>query len=355
MPYRVLVADDSPSARRLIVAILDADPELTVIGEAVDGWEAVRMAAELQPDVITMDIHMPRVDGLEATRKIMIETPRPIVVVSAHHDSDVSLSFKALEAGALTILQKPPGPTSPDFTTRSAEMARTVRLMAELKVVRRRQPRGVAAMTPPQGISDQQRRSVAPVRTAGRIQLIGVAASTGGPNALSRVLGGLPGGLSVPMVVVQHIAPGYHAGLARWLDGTTPLNVRLADDGEPLAAGSVLIAPEGYHLGVTAGGRIALSDDPPIAGHRPSATHMFRLMAESFRNRCVGIVLTGMGDDGAAGLAELKRAGSTVFAQDEASSVVYGMPREAVAAGAVDRVLDLDDIAPALAQMVVRT
>jgi two-component system chemotaxis response regulator CheB len=335
----VLVADDSAVSRRLLVHILSGDFELEVVGEAADGMQAVRDTARLRPDVILMDVLMPEMDGIEATRRIMEATPTPIVLVSAGYDpEDVNGSFQALQAGALTLLPKPRGPQASGFADDCASLTVTVKLMADVKLVRRHPPR--PPRPAPTGPGRPGRELDAPI--------VAIAASTGGPAALATVLGRLPGCAPVPILVVQHISPGFHQGLVDWLDGMSPLRVRLARDGQPLEPGVVLVAPEDRHLGVTAHGRVALSDDPAIGGHRPSATHLFRSLAESAGPRAVGVILTGMGADGVAGLQVLKASKGTVLAQDEATSVVFGMPGEAVAMGLADRVLPLAAIADAL-------
>jgi len=351
----VLVADDSPVARRLLVHILDRDPGLRVASEAADGAEAVRLAERLRPDVIVMDVMMPLLDGLQATRKIMETRPTPIVLVSADFDSrDMTRSFEALQAGALTILGKPPGPQHPRYAEQAAALTTTVKLMADVKLVRRRTP-GLAPGGAP-GLAPGLASGGAPATTgpapqAARrpVAVAAIAASTGGPAALAAILAGLPDGAPVPILVVQHIAPGFHQGLVNWLDRVSPLAVRLARDGQPLRAGEVLVAPADAHLGVTSRGRVALSYDPPIGAHRPSATHLFRSVAQAYAAGAVAVVLTGMGDDGAAGLRALKGAGGIVLAQDETTCVVYGMPRQAAATGVVDQVLPLGQIAGALA------
>jgi two-component system, chemotaxis family, protein-glutamate methylesterase/glutaminase len=342
----VLVSDDSPSARQLLVHIVNSDPQLRVVGEAADGIQTVRLAERLAPDVILMDVMMPLLDGLQATQRIMQTRPTPIVLVSAtYRTQDLTRSFEALQAGALTILTKPRGPQDPDFCAQAASLATTIKLMAEVKLVRRA---GTGAVT---GLADRNQPPVTPRRQAlrRRIRIVAIAASTGGPAALATVLGALPATTPVPVVVVQHITAGFHQGLVSWLDSVCPLTVGLARHGQPLQPGRVLVAPADAHLGVTAHGTVALSHAPPIGAHRPSATHLFRSVAAAYPGRAAGVILTGMGDDGVPGLRALKDAAGLVLAQDERTSVVYGMPKQAVAAGAVEQILPLDQIAGALA------
>ena len=340
-PLRIVVAEDSPTARRLLVEILRADPSLTVVGEAKDGVEAVELVQRLRPDLVTMDIQMPRMDGLDATRRIMTEVPTPVVVVSTLVERDIQTSMAALRAGALAVLQKPVGPESPDFDAESRRLRDTLKAMAEVKVVRRWPDRVVASATPTEAV---------PPRATQRPAVVALAASTGGPAALHRVLSGLPAGFPVPLLVVQHIALGFSQGFATWLGTAGPLPVKVAEDGEPLLPGHVYLAPDDRHLGLHAEGRVEVSRAAPVNGFRPSATWLFRSVARAYGAHSLAVVLTGMGQDGLEGVRDLRGAGGHVLAQDEPSCVVYGMPGVVVGAGLAHEVVPLPSIASRLLQ-----
>ena len=337
---RVLVAEDSSTARALIVGILGSDLGIEVAGEARNGVEAVEMTARLKPGVVTMDIRMPLMDGLEATKRIMAFTPTPIMIVSGSLDvREVEVSMNAIKAGALTVIRKPAGPGFPGFEEEAGRFVETVKAMAGVKVVRR--------------LAESRRPDSAPPADPGvRVRIVAVAASTGGPAALQRLLAGLPGDFPVPILIVQHIAAGFISGLASWLNQDCPLTVKLAENGEKSVAGTVYLAPDGFHLGVAEGDRLVLPDTSPVEGFRPSATLMFESVARIRGSKAVAVVLTGMGRDGVTGLKPLKKAGGRIFAQDEATSVVYGMPKAAADEGLVNAVLPLDSIPSALLDWV---
>lgn len=339
---RAVVVDDSPTVRSLLRRILEADGEIEVVGEARDGVEALALVQSLRPDVVTMDIHMPRMDGLEATREIMIVAPTPIVVVtSSARAGDVNGAMSALEAGALTVLRKPGGPETPDFEAAARLLVSTVKTMAAVKVVRRHRRTAAAAVASP-----------APAATSGgAVKVVAIAASTGGPQALARLLGGLPEDFCAPVLVVQHISAGFTAGLASWLSSSVPLRVKVAEAGEPLVPATVYVAPEDRHLGVTLGRTVALSSEPPVGGFRPSGTYLFESVAAAYGPAAAAVILTGMGEDGLEGLRAVRRAGGRVIAQDEASSVVFGMPAAAIREGLADRILPLDRIAREVASL----
>ncbi len=344
--YRVVVADDSPTVRHLLAAIVGGSHDLSVVGLAADGDEAVELVRRYRPDVVLMDIRMPRVDGFEATGRIMRECPTPIVLITGHADArDADASARALGLGALWVLRKPPGPGQPGFDAASREIVAIVKAMAGVRVAPR-----------PGGPSSASRgrpglRAPIPRPLGGHHGPLAVAASTGGPAALVQILGALPARFPVPVLIVQHISPGFVGSFAAALDRASKVRVKVAEQHEPLSAGVAYVAPDGAHLGATAKGTVLLSETPPLEGFRPSATHLFLSVAEAFGAGAVALILTGMGHDGVAGLRALRQAGGLVLGQDEATSVVYGMPGVAAREGLVDRELALPAIAGTLKEV----
>ncbi len=341
---RVLVAEDSAVTREHLVYLLHQDAGLRVVGTARDGLEAVEQAERLRPDVILMDVHMPRMNGYEATRRIMERIPTPIVMVSASSSRDeAAAAFEAIKAGALTVMDKPGAPDRPDHAEVARRLVETVKLMAEVKVVRR-WPRRERPVPPPPPLTNADRK----------VQLIAIGASTGGPAVVAEILGALPAGLAAPILVVQHIAPGFSTGLAEWLGQRTRLAVKLAEPGEPARPGMVYLAPDGSQMGITKDGRIRLTKEPAEGGFCPSVTHLFESVADAYGRAAAGILLTGMGRDGAAGLRKLLGAGAVTIAQDEETSVVFGMPGEAIRLGAAEYVLAPAQIAGAISSLLNR-
>lgn len=344
---RVLVADDSPTARALLVSILDADPDIQVIAQATDGEQALHLAQTLRPDLVTMDLQMPRLDGLQATQRLMDAQPTPIVVISGLDVSDVELSMNVLRAGALAVLPKPSGPASPSFEQERRTLISTVKALARVRLLRR-----------PSSANPSVSRLARP-RVGTRPEVIAIAASTGGPGALDRVIGELPKDFAAPVLVVQHIAIGFAAGLASWLGGNpalgtggSRLRVKVAESGEPLRAGTVYLAPDDRHLGVADRGSVLLSDSPPIGGFRPSATYLFQSVARAFGPASAAVLLTGMGRDGVDGMRAVRQAGGHTAVQDEATSQVWGMPGAAVDEGLADHVIPLDALSAHLRTLV---
>jgi two-component system chemotaxis response regulator CheB len=323
----------------LIRSILESDPELQVVGEAVNGAEAVRLCAALAPDILTMDIQMPVMDGFEAIRRIMNTSPRPIVVVTSIDSSElVQVSFKALELGAITVMAKPRGLIGQDPEAKN--LIAQVKAMAEVKVVRRVYQAPVAESLLPSPKWNIETRQLP--------RAVAVGVSTGGPPALQTLFAGLNQEFPVPILVVQHISKGFIEGLVSWLNETTPLHCKLAEHGETLQSGTVYFAPDNVHLTVRSPSLVWLDEKDGRQGHIPSVNMLFESAARVFGGSTVGILLTGMGSDGAKGLLALRQKGAVTIAQDESSSVIFGMPKAAIDMGAAEYVLPVGLIAPQL-------
>jgi two-component system, chemotaxis family, protein-glutamate methylesterase/glutaminase len=338
---RILLAEDSDTIALLLKALLEKEPDFEVVGRAKDGREAVRLNGELKPDLVTMDILMPVMDGFDATRLIMASQPVPIVVISSRVD-DVELrtTFRAFEEGALAVIEKPPGSASPEFEAVRQKIVDTIRAMAEVRVVRR------TRTMPPRPVDLAETRIVQKSRM---YQIVAIGCSTGGPQALLSILSPLPVGFPMPIIITQHISKGFVGGFASWLEGNTLLEVCVADDRQALKPGTVYIAPDDRHLLVKwrNGGLFThLDDGPKMNGFRPSVTPMLNSVAETCKEgRAIGVILTGMGVDGAAGLLAVRKAGGHTIIQDEKSAVVYGMPGAALAIDAADQLVKLDKMA----------
>jgi two-component system chemotaxis response regulator CheB len=335
----VLIAEDSAVVAGYLKELLENDPDIHVVGTANDGAEAVRMAETLKPDVITMDICMPRINGVEATRMIMQKCPTRIIIITAGSDNIESRpAFDAIKAGALTLLEKPRGCGHRDYDCIKANLIKTVKLMSAVRVVARLN-------------LDKKLISAGSAEVEPRI--IAIGASTGGPAALSVILQSLPVGLPIPIVVAQHMTAGFGAAFVGWLNHESALPVKPAKQGERLEAGCVYLAPDNLHIGVTSHGRARLADSTSANSfNRPSVNYLFETVAQAYGAHSFGVLLTGMGEDGALGLRAIKdRAGKTIC-QNEETSAVFGMARAAIAMGAADNVLPLENIGPAIADSV---
>jgi two-component system chemotaxis response regulator CheB len=343
--FRVLVVEDSAVIRELIVHILESDPALQVIGTANNGEEAIVAAQNQQPDVITMDVNMPKLDGFEATRRIMETAPKPIVIVTASWDpKEVATSFRAMEAGAVAVMATPPGFGHPDHAALAQALVQTVKSMAEVKVVRRwARTRRIAPtadeIAPP--ILEHKGQF-------NQLKLIAIGTSTGGPLALQTLLFALPHPFPVPIVIVQHMAAGFISGFVEWLGQTTGHQIHVAADGESLLPGHVYVAPDGFQMKMRSLGKIELILDEAEHGLYPSVSYLFRSVAQVYGAHATGILLTGMGRDGAAELKLMRDTGAITFVQDKESSVIYGMPGEALRLDAATYVLAPEKIASAL-------
>lgn len=354
---RTVIVDDSAVARQLLHWTLTQAGDFEVIETVGDGERALERVEALRPDLVTMDLHLPGMNGLEVTRRIMRGTPTPIAIVAASANLNDATIFEALEAGALAAVQRPLAPGQPDY------LRRRRRLLGELRAIGRSSlATGMSRTRQAAGQVSGRRHGpvakallpAAPTSDRRPVELIAVGASTGGPQALRSLLSGLPRAELPPLLVVQHMAEGFVAGLAAWLasDGRGP--VRVATDGQRLATGTILIAPDGRHLTATRDGRVRLLASAPVGGHRPSANVLFESVAAAYGAHGVGIILTGMGRDGADGLLRLHEAGGHTLAEDPATAVVGGMPGAAIALGAIDHVLPLPAIAPAIVRMLSR-
>ncbi len=343
---RVLVVDDSVTVRKRIAEVLSSDPGIEVVGEADDGKRAIELCHQLRPDVITLDMMLPVMSGLAATEYIMAHCPTPILVVSASTNrGELFKTYEALAAGAVDVLDKPTGDVVDEAWER--QLVSTVKLISRIKVITHLRAR--LRTSAPMG---EHPITVAPSR--GELRAIGIGVSTGGPAALVEILHNLPKGLPVPILLVIHIGKAFEVALAEWLDGQSSVRVSYARDGDPLPRvgdAGVVMAPPDRHL-VIRDGRLRLTRDPERHSCRPSVDVLFESMAEELRGNCAACLLTGMGKDGAEGLLAIRRAGGRTIAQDEATSVVFGMPREAILLGAAEEIHPLHKIAPALVAMV---
>ena len=343
---RVLIVDDSPVVAQALTYILSSDPGIRVLDVASTGEEAIRMTALLQPDIVTMDIHMPGINGFEATRRIMRTTPVPIVIVSSYYDpAEISLSFQALEAGALAILVKPVGIGHPAYEKQSRALINTVKSLADVNLITR--PRRI----PPAEKGVVERATVFPKQ---EIRMVAIGASTGGPQVLLEILSGVPKNFSVPITIVQHITQGFTAGFATWLGESTGFSVCVPENGETCQPGTVYVAPDNVHLEFDSSGCVVLNHDPPDNQLKPSVAHLFQSTAKVFREKAIGILLTGMGTDGAEGLKLMRDVGAVTIAQDQESSIVFGMNGEAVKLGAAQYVLSPGRIAETLVNLVAK-
>lgn len=348
-PIRILVADDSPTVRRHLMTLIEEHADMCVVGEARTGQEAVAMVADLRPHVVSMDIHMPDTDGLEATRQIMTHTPTPIVIVSDLLDADVALSLKALEAGALAVIQKPVSRQHMRFDEQRHHLLKTLRAMAQVKVVSRRRlsyPKRQTAEMPSLVRGSQLRKP----------ELIVIGASTGGPKALFYILKALPADFPVPIIIVQHMPMEFIAGFAEWLNRATPLDVVVADDPMRIERGRVIVAAGHQHVVVERSERllrIATKAIDEMSEHYiPSIDALFTSVADVVGQQAIGIILTGMGNDGAQGLLAIRQAGGQTVVQDADSSVVFGMPKAAIALHAAQNVVPLSEMATKILKLL---
>lgn len=341
----VLVVQDANVLSGFLVHILSSDPGIAVIATASGVEKTLEVLSSLQPDVIVIDSHMPVMSGLEITRQIMETRPVPIVIVThSGVAADIETAFQAIDAGALAMLQHPASIGQPEHEAMTQELLQTVKVMSEVKTIRRwprMRPQSVSVPADAEAIAVSPNASV-----------VAIGASTGGPAALEAVLAALPGNFPIPILIVQHMSSGFMEGFVRWLAGSSSLPVHLARHGEFLLAGNVYIAPDEYQMKIDRQGRILLLRDGPEHGLRPSVSYLFRAVGQVYAGNCIAGLLTGMGRDGANELRILKEKGAFTFAQDRDTSVVHGMPGEAIRMNAATLVLPLGKIAPVLTSLV---
>jgi two-component system chemotaxis response regulator CheB len=357
--FRVLVVEDSMFMRRVLESIFNSDDQLQVVGHATDGREAIAMAETLKPDVITMDLNMPHMDGLQATAHIMTTNPRPIVVVSSETREGAASTLKALELGAIEFVTKPSAGIDLDMHSAKEELIRKVRMAAKVRVVRTAsrmvaavQGTGIGSTAPVQRVRLAQPTPIVPAEL--RFPVVVLAASTGGPATVMRMAPGFTKDFPAAVFLVQHMPAAFTTQYALQLAEFTGVRVKEAEASEPVQPGTLYICPGGQHLRVTPTGRIQLdSTTGRIEGYLPNIDVTMESIAAYAGAMSIAVVLTGMGSDGARGARAIKSAGGLVLAQDEATSVIFGMPAEAIQAGVVDQVLGIDDIYPAIEKHVL--
>jgi len=384
---RVLITDDSAFMRKVLQSILTADPNMEVVGEARDGREAVSLAEQLRPDVITMDINMPHMDGLQATEMIMSSNPRPIVIVSSESRDGADITLKALELGAIDFVAKPSSGIDLDMNAVREELTRKLRMASKVRVVRtavrsklqteiatsapRTEPQNAAAAAaaaaeaaklatsnvlnyrPTVKAADMVVPAPAAVKGNARFPVVVVAASTGGPATLMKFLPNFPRNFPGAVLVVQHMPGTFTSQFSQQLAEVCPLKVKEAEAGETVSPNQMYLCPGSHHMRVSSSGRILLDDGPRISGYRPCADVTLETAASFAGPMCIGVVLTGMGNDGTIGVQKVKTAGGYVVAQDEATSIIFGMPQEAIKTGAVDQVLGVENIFSAVEKRVL--
>jgi two-component system, chemotaxis family, protein-glutamate methylesterase/glutaminase len=352
---RVLVADDSTFMCKVLKEIINSDPQLEVAGQARDGREAVALAESLKPDVITMDINMPHLDGLQATELIMSQHPRPIVIVSSESREGAATTLRALELGAIDFVPKPSSGIDLDMRNVREELTRKLKMAAKVHVVRTA-TRAKVEMPAARPVAPAPiaRRPSSVDQNGNRIPIVVIAASTGGPAAVMRVVSGLPKNLSAAVLLVLHMPAAFTQPFTAQLSEVSQLPVKEAEQNEAMQPGTIYLCPGSHHVRLSFTGKLNLDPGERIDGYRPCADVAVESVAAHTRSATVAVVLTGMGNDAAKGVKFAKAAGGYVIAQDEATSMIFGMPAEAIKTGAVDEILPLDEISAAIEKRVVQ-
>jgi len=344
-PIRVLLVDDSPVALTILQRLLSTAPEIEVVGTARHGREALALIPQLQPAVICTDLHMPVMDGLALTREVMLRYPRPILVVSVSVQQDNAQNiFRLLDAGAIDVCPKPRSGLASDYEPVRQELIDKIKILAGVVVFRKHRSASPTPAAPNNGPP--------PLVRPAAVRIVAIGASTGGPQALQTILTALPPDFPVPILCVQHISDGFLQGLVDWLAAQCRLKVQIAPPGELPVPGTIYFPQEHTHLEIDAQGRLRCSLAPPLAGHRPAVTVTFQSIARHYGSAAVGVLLTGMGRDGAEGMQAIAQTAGITIAQDEESCAVFGMPQQAIALGAAQYVLPVHDIARTLNQLL---
>jgi two-component system chemotaxis response regulator CheB len=374
---RVLVADDSAFMRKVLLSIINAEPNMEVVGEARDGREAVAQSESLTPDVITMDINMPHMDGLQATEIIMSSKPRPIVIVSSESREGADVTLKALELGAIDFVAKPSSGVDLDMNTVREELMRKIRVASKVRVVRnasrsrlgheiansapRTEPAtpvvaqvqasaavaGASTSAPPTSVP------FVPKANGGKFPIVVIAASTGGPATLMRFVPSFPQDFPAAVIVVQHMPPMFTSQFSQQLSEVASIRVKEAEQGETILPGTMYVCPGSHHLRISGAGRITLDDGPRISGYKPCADVTLETLAQHCGPMAIAAVLTGMGNDASRGVQAVRQYGGHTIAQDESTAVIFGMPQEAIKTGAIDAVLPIEAIFPAIERRVL--
>ncbi len=342
---KVLIVDDSAVIRDAILNTLENEEGIKVIGTASNGKEAIDLIPVLKPDIITMDIVMPIMDGLIATEHIMAYHPTPILVITSLLPQDMKIAFKALNAGAVDVVERPTiSELSKPASKVRKQLIDKVKLFANIKVITH-----LVGRLPKKEVSEVRPAvPVRPVEQHGHFKIAAIASSTGGPKTVRKILAKLPKDFSMPIVIVQHISPGFTKGLVDWWNNECAIEIKEGKDGEKLCPGVVYVAPSFVHMLVTMDEKIKLEDTPPVGGHKPAGNVLLSSVAKVYGQSTIGVILTGMGDDGAMGIKAIREAGGFTIAEDEESCAIFGMPKAAIEMGVVDKVLSLEAISDEL-------
>jgi two-component system, chemotaxis family, protein-glutamate methylesterase/glutaminase len=348
LPIKVLLVEDSPVALEILQRILKSEPEILVVGTAKNGKEALDLIPRLEPHVICADLHMSGMDGLELTKQVMARYPRPILIISNSVQADDHQNiFNVMQAGAIDIFPKPLTGTSLDYEQSKNHLITKIRILSGVKVFARplTNKRASIPETP-------RPKTLSKIPISSSIKVVTIGASTGGPQALQKILSALPSNFPIPILCTQHISTGFLQGLVDWLASKSDLRILIAQEGEIPLPGIVYFAPDNAHLTLNPLGRFVYKNSAAVGGHCPAITVMFDSIAEFYGKSALGILLTGMGRDGATGLKTMSDLGGITIAQDEASSIIFGMPKEAIALGGVTYILPVQEIAPTLLKIM---